>query len=95
MGYDGKHVLYLRSRMSKFPPMRVRRVQEIEIDGLEQKLIKARENSRKSLALICREVGITPVYWYKLVSGKQDSIPIETLTKLGNALDVQFDVVFD
>ena len=76
-------------------PMRVRRVQEIEIDGLEQKLIEARENSRKSLASICREVGITPVYWYKLVSGKQDSIPVETLTKLGDALDVQFEVAFD
>ena len=95
MDYDDNHDLYLRSPMNKFTPMRVRRVQEVEIDCLEQILIEARENSRKSLALICREVGITPVYWYKLVSGKQDSIPVETLTKLGNALDIQFEVAFD
>jgi transcriptional regulator with XRE-family HTH domain len=75
--------------------MRVRRVQEVEIEGLEQALLEAREKSRKSLASICREVGITPVYWYKLVSGKQDSIPEETLNKLGNALDIQFEIVFD
>lgn len=75
--------------------MRVRRVQEVEIEGLEQALLEARGKSRKSLASICREVGITPVYWYKLVSGKQDSIPEETLNKLGNALDIQFEIVFD
>ena len=58
MDYDDNHDLYLRSPMNKFTPMRVRRVQEVEIDGLEQILIEARENSRKSLALICRKLAL-------------------------------------
>ena len=75
--------------------MRVRKVQEVEITDLESRLAVARDNSRKTLAQICREAGITPMYWYKLVSGKQDSIPLETLQKLGNALEIDFNIAFN
>ena len=53
--------------------MRVRRVIDVEVKDLPRQLTVAREESRKSLAQICRDAGITPTYWYALASGKYKS----------------------
>lgn len=75
--------------------MRVRKILEVEIPDLPKRLSEAKELSRKPLARICREAQITPVYWYKIVKGDQDSIPLDTLERLGQALDITFpDISF-
>lgn len=75
--------------------MRVRKTIEVQVDDLPERLAQANNESRKTLAQICREAGITPTYWYSLVRGKKDSIPHTTLKNLEFALGVDLGVKFE
>jgi transcriptional regulator with XRE-family HTH domain len=74
--------------------MRVRRVQEIEVLDLEKRLLAARKSSDLSLLEICRQLEITPTYWYKLEKGGADTINYDLLIKIQKLLSLDLDIDF-
>jgi transcriptional regulator with XRE-family HTH domain len=74
--------------------MRVRRVQEIEVLRLPAQLLAARKASDMSLLEICRQLSITPTYWYKLENGEAATISYDLLQKIENLLSLNFGVEF-
>jgi hypothetical protein len=65
--------------------VRIRVVREYEADDLPTWLIKAAEESGKSIAAICREAEITTQYWYDLIKDKKP-IRLDTLEKIEAAV---------
>lgn len=74
--------------------MKVTKLIEVEIPCLGERIKEARLCDRRSLAAICREIGMTTANWYRIESGKQ-TMPVETLRKIEQALGVDFGVKFD
>ncbi len=74
--------------------MRVRKVQEAEIPDLSEQLLFARKSSEMSLLEICRQLEITPTYWYKLEKGGADTINYDLLKKIENLLALDLGVEF-
>lgn len=72
--------------------MRIRKVDEIEVPDLAARLKMAREVDNRSLAAICREVGVSPQYWYGLERGTVTTMSFETLRKIEEVLNVDFGV---
>lgn len=75
--------------------MRIRKITEIEVTGLGQKIHAARKaiSNRKSLAEICRNVGITTQYWYGLEKETlQGALSIENLRKIEAELETSFGI---
>ena len=75
--------------------MKVRKVIDIEAPGLGAKIKAAREADSRSLLSICKEIGLTPMYWYKIEAEEVKALPIETLRKIEEVLGVNFGVNFD
>lgn len=74
--------------------MRVRKVQEIDIPDLSGKLLAARKAAKESLLEICRQLEITPTYWYKLEKGEAGTINYDLLRKIEEVLSLDFNVRF-
>ncbi len=74
--------------------MRVRRVQEIDVPNLPAQLLAARKASDMSLLEICRQLSVTPTYWYKLEKGEATTISYELLKKIEDLLSLNFGVEF-
>ena len=74
--------------------MRVRKVQEIDIPDLSGKLLAARKAAKDSLLEICRQLDITPTYWYKLEKGEASTINYDLLRKIEEVLSLDFNVRF-
>ncbi|XHX80807.1 MAG: helix-turn-helix domain-containing protein [Stenomitos frigidus ULC029] len=74
--------------------MRVRKVQEIDIPDLSGKLLAARKAAKESLLEICRQLEITPTYWYKLEKGEASTINYDLLRKIEEVLSLDFNVRF-
>lgn len=74
--------------------MRVRKVQEIDIPDLSGKLLAARKAAKDSLLEICRQLDITPTYWYKLEKGEASTINYDLLKKIEEVLSLDFNVRF-
>jgi hypothetical protein len=68
-----------------FPIVKIRVVREYEASDLPSWLVKAAEDSGKSVAAICREAEITTQYWYDLIKDKKP-LRLDTLEKLESAL---------
>ena len=76
--------------------MRVRRIQEVEAQGLGEKIRQARLASEKSLEQICGEVGVSRTYWYDLEKETiKGTLSIENLRQIEKSLGVDFGVSFD
>lgn len=75
--------------------MKVRRVTEIEIPGLGKKIKAAREKDPRSLVEICQIVGMTTSNWYRIEKEITKFLPIETLKKIEEVLNVDLGVNFD
>ena len=75
--------------------MKVRRVTEIEIPGLGEKIKRAREQDPRSLVDICQIVGMTTSNWYRIEKEITKYLPIETLKKIEEVLNVDLGVSFD
>ncbi len=75
--------------------MKVRKVFDVEVPGLGAKIKAAREADSRSLLSICREVDMTPMYWYKIEAEEVKALPIETLSRIETVLGVDFGVSFD
>lgn len=76
--------------------MKVKRTVEKEIPGLGKRIKQAREADKRSLEVICAEVGISRVYWYDIEAEKvRDSLPEDTLRRIEKVLGVNLGVNFD
>ncbi|MBD2261115.1 helix-turn-helix transcriptional regulator [Pseudanabaena sp. FACHB-2040] len=74
--------------------MRVRRVQELNIPDLSDRLLAARKASRHSLLEICRRLDITPTYWYKLEKGEASTVNYDLLKRIEDILSLDLRVDF-
>ena len=67
-----------------------------KIPDLATRIQQAQIASGLSVSEVCRRIGISRTYWYKLVN---DNIPEglaeSTLRKIENALDVDFGISFE
>ncbi len=72
--------------------MKIRRVEEVEAPDLASRLKVARESDKRSLAEVCRQVGVSPQYWYGLEKGAVSTMSFETLRKIEEVLGVDFGV---
>lgn len=72
--------------------MKVRWVKEKEFPGLGEKIRSARESDKRSLAEICRQVGMTTMNWYKIESEETKALPIETLRRIEEVLGISLGV---
>ena len=76
--------------------MRIRRVQEVDVDNLGEKIKAARMASSKSLTQICEEIGLSRSYWYDIEQEKiRGTLSLENLRKIEEVLGVDFNVKFD
>ncbi|OKH13766.1 helix-turn-helix domain-containing protein [[Limnothrix rosea] IAM M-220] len=72
--------------------MRVRQVQELDIPDLPQRLHAARKQSDMSLLAICRKLGVSSTYWYKLERGETSTINYDMLEKIAQVVDLGFEI---
>lgn len=75
--------------------MRIRKVDEVDVPDLAAKIKPARKADDRSLAEICRQVGMSPQYWYNLERGTVTTMSFETLRKIESVLGTSFGVEFD
>lgn len=74
--------------------MKVRQVVKIDVPGLGKRIKEAREADRRSLAVICREVGMTTANWYRIEMEKQE-VPLATLQRMEEVLGVSFGITLE
>ena len=75
--------------------MRIRRIEEIEVEGLGDKIKEARLaiSHQKSLETICSEVGVSRTYWYEIEKETlKGTLALENLRKIEKALDIDLNV---
>ena len=75
--------------------MKVRKVIDVEVPGLGERIKEARETDRRSLAEICRQMPMSPMNWYKIEAEETKALPIETLRRIEEVLGVDFGVSID
>ncbi len=75
--------------------MKVRKVLDIDVPGLGEKIRQARETDKRSLSEICRQIPMTNMNWYKIEAEETKALPIETLRRIEEVLGVDFGVKFD
>lgn len=75
--------------------MRIRKVWEVEVEGLGDRIRQARLaiSDRKSLESICEEVGVSRTYWYDIEKEVlKGALSLDNLRKIEAALEVDFGV---
>lgn len=76
--------------------MRIRQIREIKVEGLGEKIRRARKLSDKSLETLCSEVGVSKTYWYEMEKETiKGALSIENLKAVEKALETDFGVKFD
>jgi len=75
--------------------MKVRKVIEIEVPKLGDRIRQAREVDSRSLAEICRQMPMSTMNWYRIESEETKALPVETLQRIEEVLGVDFGVKFD
>ncbi len=75
--------------------MKVRKVIDVEVPGLGERIKEARETDRRSLAEICRQMPMSVMNWYKIEAEETKALPIQTLRRIEEVLGVDFGVSID
>ncbi|MEL7241384.1 MAG: helix-turn-helix transcriptional regulator [Cyanobacteria bacterium J06641_2] len=75
--------------------MKVKKVLEIDVPGLGSRIRQVREADSRSLAEICRRVGMTTMNWYRIEAEETKALPIETLKRIEEVLGVDFEIRID
>lgn len=73
--------------------MKVRHTQEWDIPDLANILERAADRSNKTITQICGEARISSAFWYGLLNGRQQSIKLETLRGLCEALEIDISKI--
>jgi transcriptional regulator with XRE-family HTH domain len=68
--------------------------QEIEVEGLGQRIKDARYQSGKTVESVIRELNISRTYWTNITKEKVD-LSNDLLVKIEKCLKTEFGVVFD
>jgi transcriptional regulator with XRE-family HTH domain len=71
--------------------MKVFKTIAIEVQDLPDRIKTVRMADGRSLSEICRQVGMSPMHWYRIEKGAH-ALPIETLRKIERVLGVSFGV---
>ena len=75
--------------------VKVKRTIEIEVEGLGEKIYKARKASGQTVESLAQKAGISRPYWYDLENEKiRDGLPEETLRNIEKALEQDLGVSF-
>ena len=75
--------------------VKVKRTIEIEVEGLGEKIQKARKASGKTVEYLAQKAGISRPYWYDVENEKiRDGLPEETLRNIEKALEQDLGVFF-
>ena len=72
--------------------MKVKKVLQTEVPGLGSRIRQVREADSRSLAEICRRVGMTTMNWYRIEAEETKALPIETLRRIEEVLGVDIGV---
>ncbi|WP_013320829.1 helix-turn-helix domain-containing protein [Gloeothece verrucosa] len=76
--------------------VKVRRYIDKEVQGLGDRIRKARKESGETIEVLAGKAGISRVYWYDIENERiRDSLPEETLRKIEKALNLDLGVNFD
>lgn len=79
--------------------MKIRRIEEIEVQGLGQKIKQARlslPKNGKSLDQLCDEAGISRTSWYNIEHERlKDGVSEDLLHRIELALGVDLGIKFD
>lgn len=76
--------------------VRVRQIREVEVEGLGERISKARKESGKSLEWLCGEVELSRTYWYDLENETlKGALSLENLRKIEKVLGISFDIRFE
>ncbi|WP_169617704.1 helix-turn-helix transcriptional regulator [Nodosilinea sp. P-1105] len=65
------------------------------LPNLPKQLRSARKGADMSLLEICRQLDITPTYWYKLEKGETGTISYDLLQKIDELLHLRLELTFD
>ena len=68
--------------------MKVRRTQEWDLPDLPEVLKLAAKQSGKSVLQICKDADISTAFWYQMMKGQRDSITLETLASICDAVGI-------
>jgi ribosome-binding protein aMBF1 (putative translation factor) len=69
-------------------PLRIRKIIDYEVMGLEEKIKIARKASPKSVTDLASEAGMSVANWYRIESGKLEFLPETTLKAMEEALGI-------
>lgn len=72
--------------------MKVRKVIDKEVPDLGARIKAARVADKRSLTEICAQISMTTMNWYRIESEETKALPIETLRRIEEVLDVNFGV---
>lgn len=72
--------------------MKVRKTVDREFPGLGQRIRQAREADHRSLSQLCGEINMTPANWYKIEKEDHKVLPLETLRKIEEVLQIDLGV---
>ena len=75
--------------------MKVRKTIDIEVENLGEAIREARKLDKRSLADICKLVNMTPSNWSRIEKEQTKALPLETLRKIEEVLNVDFGVKFN
>lgn len=72
--------------------MQVHKTTRKEVPDLGTRIKEARERDQRALTEICALAGMTTANWYRIEGGETKSLPLETLRRIEEALNVDFGV---
>lgn len=76
--------------------MKVRRYIDLEVDGLGERIKKARKKDGRSVEVLAGAVGISRSYWHEIEGERmRDALSEEMLRKIETVLDIDTGVYFE
>lgn len=77
-------------------PVKVKKIIEIEVPNLGNKIKEKRKTSGKTVEQLADLAGITRQHWHQVENENfRDGLPYETLRAIENALETDLGVKFD
>jgi hypothetical protein len=72
--------------------MKVRRIIEVEVPGLGQRIKRARKMDPRPLTYLAAAAEMTTANWYAIEAEDIKSLPVETLRKIEQVLEIDLGV---
>lgn len=76
--------------------MKIRRFTDIEVEGLGERIKRARKADTRSVEVLAGEAGISRAYWHDIEAERvREALPEDTLRRIEEVLGIDFGVRFD